>query len=87
MQDISLYKKRVHMKCTCAVHVPLYLSPLQVNDYENELNKLRERLALVETDLHSAESERDSLTKKIHLLEKAIESPNTRVTLRRLLER
>ena len=60
---------------------------LQYNDCETELGKIRERLSVMESDLHAAESERDSLTKKVHLLERAIDSPNSRVALRRLLER
>ena len=41
----------------------------------------------MESDLHAAESDKDSLTTKIQILEKAIESPNSRIALRRLLER
>ena len=54
---------------------------------EEELYTTNQKLALMEADLQAAESERDSLTRKIHLLEKAIDSPGSRRVLTRILER
>lgn len=54
---------------------------------ELELLNTKTRLATIESDLHAAESERDNLTKKVQLLEKALESPGSRTALRRILER
>ena len=42
---------------------------------------------MVQSDLSAAETEKENLVKKVQLLEKAIESPNSRTTLQRLLER
>lgn len=41
----------------------------------------------LKADLQLAEVEKDNLKKKVHLLEKAIESPNSRTSLQRILER
>lgn len=40
----------------------------------------------MESDLNALECERDSLLQKIHLLEKAIDSPGSRNVLKRILE-
>ena len=40
-----------------------------------------------ESDIHSLEQEKDSLHRKVELLERAIESPNSQKILRRILER
>ena len=42
---------------------------------------------MVESDLHAAEQERESLQRKVELLETALESPGSRLALRRILER
>ena len=47
----------------------------------------RERLSEVERDLQVAEQEKDNMHKKVELLEKALESPGSKLQLRRILER
>lgn len=47
----------------------------------------RERLSEVEKDLQVAEQEKDNMHKKVELLEKALESPGSKLQLRRILER
>jgi len=42
---------------------------------------------VAESDLQAAEQERESLQRKVELLEKAMESPGSRLALRRILER
>ena len=54
---------------------------------EEELQSTRSQLNMLETDLHASEKEREGLTKKVEMLEKAIESPGSKVALRRILER
>ena len=47
----------------------------------------REQLSEVERDLQVAEQEKENMHKKVELLEKALESPGSKITLRRILER
>jgi hypothetical protein len=54
---------------------------------DGELRVCRDRLSEVERDLHVAEQEKDNMHKKVELLEKALESPGSKVALRRILER
>lgn len=54
---------------------------------DDELRVCREQLSEVERDLHVAEQEKDNMHKKVELLEKALESPGSKITLRRILER
>ena len=46
-----------------------------------------ERLAEVERDLHVAEQEKDNMHKKVELLQIALDSPGSKLALRRILER
>ena len=54
---------------------------------DSELRLCRERLSEVERDLQVAEQEKDNMHKKVELLEKALESPGSKLQLRRILER
>ena len=54
---------------------------------DSELRVCRERLSEVERDLQVAEQEKENMHKKVELLEKALESPGSKITLRRILER
>lgn len=47
----------------------------------------KSNLNTVTSDLHSYEVEKDNLKKKVQFLEKALESPNSRTTFQRILER
>ena len=42
---------------------------------------------MLESDLHAAEKERDGLARKVEMLERALESPGSKLALRRILER
>ena len=59
----------------------------QCRTKDDELRVCREQLSEVERDLHVAEQEKDNMHKKVELLEKALESPGSKITLRRILER
>ena len=59
----------------------------QVQSKGEELQSTRSQLSMMETDLHAAEKERDGLAKKVEMLERALESPGSKVALRRILER
>ena len=59
----------------------------QCRSKDEELRGCRERLSDVEKDLHVAEQEKDNMHKKVELLEKALESPGSKISLRRILER
>ena len=59
----------------------------QVQSKGEELQSTRSQLSMLETDLHAAEKERESLAKKVEMLERALESPGSKVALRRILER
>ena len=63
------------------------LNLLQLHGRELELQRCRSRLEVVESDLHAAEQEKESLQRKVELLETALESPGSRLALRRILER
>lgn len=54
---------------------------------DDELRVCREQLSEVERDLQVAEQEKENMHKKVELLEKALESPGSKITLRRILER
>ena len=54
---------------------------------EAEVQSNRARLSAVEGDLLAADHEKESLLRKVHLLERALESPGSKVALRRMLER
>ena len=51
------------------------------------MQQVRSKLTMSESDIHSLEQEKDSLHRKVELLERAIESPNSQKILRRILER
>jgi coenzyme F420-reducing hydrogenase beta subunit len=59
----------------------------QVQSKGEELQSTRSQLSMMEADLHAAEKERDGLAKKVEMLERALESPGSKVALRRILER
>ena len=59
----------------------------QCRSSNQELEKTQSRLSELERDLHEAEDEKDNLQKKVELLHKALDSPDSRATLKRILER
>ena len=52
-----------------------------------ELQSSRSQISMLETDLQAVEKERDGLAKKVEMLERALESPGSKMALRRILER
>ena len=54
---------------------------------DHEMQSSRGRLSALESDLQAAEQEKENLHKKVEMLERALESPGSRVALRRILER
>lgn len=60
---------------------------LKVQSKGEELQSTRSQLSMIETDLQAAEKERDGLAKKVEMLERALESPGSKLALRRILER
>ncbi|XP_019850583.1 PREDICTED: E3 ubiquitin-protein ligase TRAIP-like [Amphimedon queenslandica] len=58
----------------------------KVRSLNMDLQSANSDVLTLRADLQSAEVEKDNLRKKVHLLEKALESPNSRTTLQRILE-
>ena len=54
---------------------------------EQELSDIRSRVALLESDLQAAEHEKNNLIRKIQLLQKAMNSPDSKLKLKRMFER
>ena len=53
---------------------------------EKSARQFQDQLSILETDLHSAEKERRLLQTKMEMLQEAIDSPGSRVALKRILE-
>lgn len=69
------------------LYLLLFVASLQCRCRDQEVKECRDRLSEVEKDLQVAEQEKENMHKKVELLEKALESPGSRITLRRILER
>ena len=54
---------------------------------EQELSDIRSRVSLLESDLQAAEQEKNNLIRKIQLLQRAMDSPDSKLKLKRMLER
>ena len=93
-QEVSSLRKHVSFKCIersklspvllCSHFSLLYL---QLRCREAELQSSQSRLSVVESDLHAMEQEKENLMKKVVVLERALESPGSKVALQRILER
>ena len=60
---------------------------VQMQSRGEELQSSRSQISMLETDLQAVEKERDGLAKKVEMLERALESPGSKMALRRILER
>ena len=60
---------------------------LQCRSKDSELKDCQERLSEVEKDLQEAEQEKENMHKKVEILQKALDSPGSKLALRRILER
>lgn len=58
----------------------------EVNYLSKQLHARENEVAVLETDMRSAEEERKTLQKKVELLQAAIDSPGSRHVLKRILE-
>lgn len=58
----------------------------QLLSKEKELCYCQDQLSVLESDLYTAEEEKKTLQKKIEMLQAAIDSPNSRYALKRILE-
>ena len=74
--------RQAHAVCVC---VCVLVAQLQLR--EAELRSCRHQLSAVEGDLALAEQEKDNLQRKVEVLQRALESPGSRLALRRILER
>lgn len=78
----SLTSKHI-LWCTAELHFP----PIQGRQGEQDLSEARSRISLLESDLQAAEQEKDNLIRKVQLLQRAMDSPDSRLKLKRMLER
>ena len=59
----------------------------QLRSRECELKDCQEKLSTAEDDVAHSEQENGNLRKKVELLVKAVESPGSKLSLKRILER
>lgn len=59
----------------------------QLQNKEQEISKLTQKLQHAQDDLLCAEHEKENLQRKVVALESALETPTSRHTLRRIFER
>ena len=90
-QEITYLKRKVgHFAHNVTGVTRLYMTCslcIQVQSRGEELQSTRSQISVLETDLQAAEKERDGLAKKVEMLERALESPGSKMALRRILER
>lgn len=91
-KDKMLHSEDVYYSLSIAVFLSrnfciFFVVVFQCRLKDDELRVYREQLSEVERDLQVAEQEKENMHKKVELLEKALESPGSKITLRRILER
>ena len=76
----------VGVNYVCVIHKTTF-SLAQGRQSEQELSDVRSRVSLLESDLQAAELEKNNLIRKVQLLQRAMESPDSKLKLKRMLER